>query len=126
MTVRPPTIAALGGGGFSQEPDNDKLDRWLLSLTNVRNPRVLFVPTASGDSDHSHYDGEATRRPTYQRMVAEEELLPGIAADDGIAVLYRGVEIEEVVASGPGKSAWSVATGSSGTLTEKPLEARQL
>src|SRR5438067_4418543 len=43
-------IAALGGGGFSMEPRNLRLDRWLLSLTGKRRPRVLFVPTASGDS----------------------------------------------------------------------------
>jgi len=43
-------IVALGGGGFSMEPRNPRLDRWLLSLTGKRRPRVLFVPTASGDS----------------------------------------------------------------------------
>jgi dipeptidase E len=43
-------IAALGGGGFSMEPRNRSLDRWLLSLTRKRRPRVLFLPTASGDS----------------------------------------------------------------------------
>jgi len=42
-------IAAMGGGGFSMEPRNPRLDRWLLSLTGKRRPRVLFVPTASGD-----------------------------------------------------------------------------
>ncbi len=43
-------IAAMGGGGFSMEPRNPRLDRWLLSLTGKRRPRVLFVPTASGDA----------------------------------------------------------------------------
>ena len=43
-------IAALGGGGFLMERRNARLDRWLLSLTGQRRPRVLFVPTASGDS----------------------------------------------------------------------------
>ena len=43
-------IAALGGGGFLMERRNARLDRWLLSLTGKRRPRVLFVPTASGDS----------------------------------------------------------------------------
>jgi peptidase E len=32
------------------EPRNPRLDRWLLGLTRKRRPRVLFVPTASGDS----------------------------------------------------------------------------
>ena len=42
----------MGGGGFLMEPRNPRLDRWLLSLTRRRNPRVLFVPTASGDARH--------------------------------------------------------------------------
>jgi peptidase E len=42
-------IAAMGGGGFSMEPRNPRLDRWLLSLTGRKRPRILFVPTASGD-----------------------------------------------------------------------------
>ena len=32
------------------EPRNPRLDRWILGLTGRRKPRVLFVPTASGDS----------------------------------------------------------------------------
>jgi dipeptidase E len=45
-------IVAMGGGGFSMEPDNPLLDDYLLSLAPVgRLPRVCFVPTASGDSD---------------------------------------------------------------------------
>jgi dipeptidase E len=43
-------IAAMGGGGFIMEPRNPRLDRWLLSLTGPKRPRVLFVPTASGDA----------------------------------------------------------------------------
>jgi dipeptidase E len=45
-------IVALGGGGFSMEPDNPLLDDFLLSLTRKRRPKVCFVPTASGDSDN--------------------------------------------------------------------------
>lgn len=49
------TVLALGGGGFSMEPDNPLLDDFLLSLVaHPRGdgglPRVCFVPTASGDS----------------------------------------------------------------------------
>lgn len=49
MTARVPTILAMGGGGFTMEPDNPALDDFALSLTEVREPRVLFLPTASGD-----------------------------------------------------------------------------
>jgi dipeptidase E len=43
------TILALGGGGFTMEPDNPALDDFVLTLTDAREPRVLFLPTASGD-----------------------------------------------------------------------------
>ncbi len=43
-------IVALGGGGFSMEPRNRRLDQWLLGLARGKRPTVLFVPTASGDS----------------------------------------------------------------------------
>src|SRR5258708_4460438 len=45
-------IVALGGGGFSMEPDNPRLDRYILSLARRSPPKVCFVPTASGDSDN--------------------------------------------------------------------------
>jgi len=43
-------IFALGGGGFSMEPDNPVLDDYLLSLAATSRPKVCFVPTASGDA----------------------------------------------------------------------------
>ncbi|PAE17420.1 peptidase E [Virgibacillus sp. 7505] len=43
-------IIALGGGGFSMEPDNLALDRYILSQSAKDEPRVCFIPTASGDS----------------------------------------------------------------------------
>lgn len=43
-------IFALGGGGFSMEPDNPVLDDYLLKLSGAARPKVCFVPTASGDS----------------------------------------------------------------------------
>src|SRR3989338_5631292 len=44
------TIIALGGGGFSMEPDNPLLDEYVLRRTGKSDPRICFVPTASGDS----------------------------------------------------------------------------
>jgi peptidase E len=39
----------MGGGGFTMEPGLPALDAFVLALAPVRRPRVLFVPTASGD-----------------------------------------------------------------------------
>jgi dipeptidase E len=43
-------IFAMGGGGFTMEPTNPLLDDFVLSLTGAKEPRVLFLPTASGDT----------------------------------------------------------------------------
>lgn len=45
-------IIALGGGGFSMEPDNPLLDRYILAQSNKPNPKVCFIGTASGDAEN--------------------------------------------------------------------------
>lgn len=44
-------IIAMGGGGFSMEPDNPLLDRYILQQANQSCPKICFIPTASGDAD---------------------------------------------------------------------------
>jgi peptidase E len=48
-------VFAMGGGGFSMEqpdePHFGRLDRCFFSLARRKRPRVLFVPTASGDAE---------------------------------------------------------------------------
>jgi dipeptidase E len=47
------TIFAMGGGGFTMEPDNPALDEFIVGLARRPVPRVCFLPTASGDPlDH--------------------------------------------------------------------------
>ena len=67
-----------------------------------------------------HYDGEERRRPVYARLVAEG-FPPGIAAEDGVGLVYRGTELEEVVSVRPGATAYRV-----GPDGEEPLPARAL
>jgi dipeptidase E len=43
-------VVALGGGGFSMEPENPLLDAFVLSLSQRQPARVCFLPTASADS----------------------------------------------------------------------------
>jgi peptidase E len=43
-------IFAMGGGGFTMEPANPLLDDFVLSLSVTKEPRILFLPTASGDT----------------------------------------------------------------------------
>jgi len=49
MTAR--HIVAMGGGGFSDEPDNPLLDDFIFGLSGKRRPRICFLGTATGDSE---------------------------------------------------------------------------
>ncbi|HSI58946.1 MAG TPA: peptidase E [Ideonella sp.] len=44
-------VVAIGGGGFSMEDYRLHQERYLLSLARSPHPRVLFLPTASGDRE---------------------------------------------------------------------------
>jgi len=226
-------IIAMGGGGFSMEPDNPLLDEYFLAQTGKRRPSVCFVPTASGDaegyllkfyaafskldcrpchlslfrpprdlgafvlsqdaiyvgggntksllalwrdwgldrifrkawrrgivlggisagsicwfeqgltdsfpgrlaplgclgflkgSNCPHYDGEPKRRPAYQRLIAQERMLAGIAADDGVALHYIGQKLARVVSSRPKAAAYRVRAFDR-TAREEKVVARHL
>jgi dipeptidase E len=74
-------IIAMGGGGFSMDPDNPLLDDHVLAATGVAQPRVCFLPTASGDAEgyvQRFYDAFAVRaEPShlglFDRQVADVE-----------------------------------------------------
>jgi peptidase E len=55
-----------------------------------------------------HYDGEAIRRPTYQRLVRNGTLPPGFAADDGAALHFVGPRLVRCVCSRRGAKAYRV------------------
>jgi len=210
-------IIALGGGGFSMEPENPLLDRYILNQSGKTSPKICFIPTASGDSDDyisrfyrffeqqecqpshlslfrpptrdiedfllekdiiyvgggntknllvlwkewgldvilrkaweqgivlagisagsicwfeegvtdsygdglepikclgflkgsncPHYDGEVDRRPSYHQMIALNNIQPGIATDDGVAIHYIEQEVMKIVSSKPNANAYSV------------------
>src|SRR4051794_12093690 len=48
---RPPTILAMGGGGFTMEPENPALDDYVLGLAGAKMPKICLLPTASGDGE---------------------------------------------------------------------------
>jgi peptidase E len=45
-------IIPIGGGGFYRDAENLELEKYLLRQCGAANPRVAFVPTASGEPDH--------------------------------------------------------------------------
>jgi dipeptidase E len=76
-------------------------------------------------SNCPHYDSEASRRPTFQRLVGEGELPAGVAADDGVALHFAGGEFAEAVAAREGAGAFRVERGADGAV-ETPLPVRRL
>ncbi|ARU61835.1 peptidase E [Tumebacillus avium] len=227
-------LITMGGGGFSMEPENLLLDRYVLKQSGKDKPKVCFVPTASGDSpDYTkrfyksmeelncepshlhvysppsadleayvldkdiiyvgggntrnlivlwrewgldrifkkaweegkiltglsagmicwfeqgitdsnfgklsplsclgflpgsaspHYDGEAERRPSYQRMILEGELQNGLAADDGAAFHFIGTELHRVISSRPEAKGYRVQK-IGGAIQETVLDTHYL
>jgi peptidase E len=72
-----------------------------------------------------HYDTEPTRRPTYQRMILAGELHEGIAADEGVGLVYEGEKLVRIVSSRPKANAYRV-TRAGDKIEEKVLPAEYL
>jgi len=107
------TIFAMGGGGFTMEPANPLLDDYVLSLARTREPRILFLPTASGDTTpqinafKARFEGRTcvpehlslfrlreTRRPLAE-MVAEQDILyVGGGSMRNLLAIWRAHELE--------------------------------
>jgi peptidase E len=228
-------IIAMGGGGFSMEPDNLTLDRYVLAQAGSEYPRVCFLAQASSESqdytlnfyrafnslrarpDHlslfrphtadiegfllsqdviyvgggntksmlavwreweldrilrkamesgivlagisagaicwfeqgttdsipgqltalsclgflpgscsPHYDGEAERRPTFQRMIASGEVKPGYAFDDGAAGHFINGELRHIISSRPDAKGYRLEPGENGEAVETPLDTSYL
>src|SRR5204863_358338 len=70
-----------------------------------------------------HYDGEEQRRPTYRRLI-ENGFPAGIAAEDGVGVVYEGTTRTEIVSWRTDGAAWFVSRGADGAVSEERLFAR--
>ena len=86
---------ALGGGGFSQDPGDPRLDAYILALARKERPRVCFVGTASGDAPTysqsffrafaRHHDAVADELALFERD--DRDLRERVVAQD---VIYVG------------------------------------
>lgn len=87
MTTRPPTILAMGGGGFMMEPENPLLDAHVLALTGVDRARICFLGTASADRASTLEDFHRT----FAAFGAEPShvTLPWVPDEDGPPELGR-------------------------------------
>lgn len=73
-----------------------------------------------------HYDGEAERRPSFHRMLAEGMIAPGYATEDGVGLHFVGTRLERVVTSRPGKAAYRLDRADDGAVREERMAAEAL
>lgn len=83
---------------------------------------LALLPWSNG----VHYDSEAQRRPLFQRLIADGELPPGYATDDGAGLLYHGSELHEVFTERADARAYFVEPRPDGSAVETPLPATRL
>lgn len=102
-------VVAMGGGGFSMEPDNPLLDDFVLGLGGGAGgggrPRVCFLPTASGDAPmyvRNFYDAfagkaEASWLPLFERdgrdvrafLLAQDVIYVGGGNTENMLAIWR-------------------------------------
>jgi dipeptidase E len=111
-----PTIFAMGGGGFTMEPENPSLDEYVLSLAPVREPRICLLPTAGGDSDdqiHRFYTAFRDRLcepshvslfrlgalpvPLSERLLAQDIIYVGGGSMVNLLALWHAHGLDEIL-----------------------------
>jgi peptidase E len=101
---------------------------WFEAGTTDSIPGELSVLPCLGylpGSCSPHYDGEAERRPAYQRMIAAGQVIPGHAFDDGAAGHFIDGQLQQVVSSRPHASGYRVERNGD-EAAETPLATRYL
>lgn len=72
-----------------------------------------------------HWDGEELRRPVYRELVADG-FPAGVAAEDGVGLVYDGTELVEAVSAREDGAAWRVGLGADGVVSEERVAVRAL
>lgn len=76
-----------------------------------------------------HYDGEIDRRPAYQDLIRRKLLKPGVAIEDGCAVLFQDRRISRVIAPAGKVGAWTVRAVEARNrrdVVERPLKVERI
>jgi len=77
-------------------------------------------------SNSPHHDGEAERRPTITRLLAEGSLPDCYATDNGAALIFRGTRLHEAVTQLEDARCWFLTRRDDGSVEETPLPTRFL
>jgi peptidase E len=70
----------------------------------------------------AHYHSEPDRKPRFHQMLADGQLIDGLACDDGAALLFEGDRLRKVVAISPKATAYTVRRNGNQVVAE-PLKA---
>ncbi len=115
-------IFAMGGGGFTMEPANPLLDDFVLSLAPARasaitrEPRILFLPTASGDTTaqiaafHARFADRhcvaehlslfrlhELRRPLQEILLSQDVLYVGGGSMRNLLAIWRAHDLDRLL-----------------------------
>ena len=97
---------------------------WFEEGTTDSRPKELSIVKCLGfiKGSHSpHYDREAPRRPTYQRMIQSGEMKPGYACDNDAGLYFEDNTVKRVVSTRQGAKCYHV-TVENGKVVEHVLE----
>lgn len=109
-------VFAMGGGGFTMEPTNPLLDDFVLSLATARRPRILFLPTAAGDTTgpinafYARFEGRGCmpehlplfrlaelQRPLREIVLAQDIVYAGGGSMRNLLALWRAHELDALL-----------------------------
>lgn len=68
-----------------------------------------------------HYNSEPERRPTFHRLIASNEIPPGIGLDDGAAAHFIDGKLHKAVGAYSWARVYRVERAADGTVFERPL-----
>jgi dipeptidase E len=109
-------IFAMGGGGFTMEPANPLLDDFVLSLARSRRPRILFLPTAAGDTTgqinafYARFEGRGcipehlslfrladVERPLAEIVLEQDVVYAGGGSMRNLLAIWRAHELDDML-----------------------------
>lgn len=106
-------IIAIGGGGFSGEPENPAMELYILQQCGKAKPKVCFIPTASGDADpyiasfysfFSRFDCQPSdlpffaRTPELRSFVLEQDVIyTGGGNTKSMLAVWREWELDRIL-----------------------------
>lgn len=101
---------------------------WFEEGTTDSRPKELSIVKCLGflKGSHSpHYDGEAKRRPLYQKLIGSGQMLPGYACDNDAGIYFEDNTVKRVVSARAAAKCYHVSVVD-GKVVERVLEPEHI